>query len=364
MQDLVNVGICESPESALATALRVGRHLTGADAMLGAVTNDEGSYTMRAADNVVGDGLIGIMISGGIGLGGRVLGEGRPVGVDDYTTETTISGHYKQLVSEAGLHGIACVAAGVAGGPGVLLYGAMNDAAAPGGRATETLERVAEVAALSLHRLAERRRNIDLEVLRERQRIAFALHDSVAQMLFAIGVSAQQSQRERDPDVLARALSEIEATAAGARAELRDVFARLSEPLPGLALDAVLEAEARLFRRQSGCHVVVTGDGEPRVLTDLAQALIVDVAREGLRNACKHADARIAVVHVGYEDRGVTLTVQAEGMRAGPGLARSQSGFVAGSGLDILVRRAEQLGGGLSLTVGEQGAAVLRLELA
>jgi signal transduction histidine kinase len=222
---------------------------------------------------------------------------------------------------------------------------------------------VAEAAALSLHRLAERRRSVDLEVLRERQRIACALHDSVAQMLFAIGVSAQQSLSVRDPDVLAKALSEIEITAAGARAELRDVFARLSEPLPGLALDAVLEAEARLFRHQTACHVVVTGDGEPRVLTDLAQALIVDVAREGLRNASKHGGARIAVVHVGYEQHRVVLTVQAEGERDFTALAGSPTTFAAGSGLGILQRRSEQLGGGLGLTFGEHGAAVLRLEL-
>ena len=69
------------------------------------------------------------------------------------------------------------------------------------------------------------------------------LHDSVAQMLFGIGVAAQQSLQTGDPGVLEDAMREIETTAADARRELRDTLHRLADGDAGLALESRLEAE-------------------------------------------------------------------------------------------------------------------------
>jgi signal transduction histidine kinase len=81
-------------------------------------------------------------------------------------------------------------------------------------------------------------------MLRDRQRLATELHDSVAQMLFTIGVAARYARQKDDPAALTAALEEIESTAAQARRELRASLRRLSRPNEGV-LDK-LNASSRL----------------------------------------------------------------------------------------------------------------------
>jgi signal transduction histidine kinase len=82
---------------------------------------------------------------------------------------------------------------------------------------------------------AARERERELARLRERERLACSLHDSVAQSLFAIGIAAQQSRDAGDPDILSERLDEIERIAADALAELREALARIGAP-DGLVL--------------------------------------------------------------------------------------------------------------------------------
>ncbi|HWD75622.1 MAG TPA: histidine kinase, partial [Solirubrobacteraceae bacterium] len=89
--------------------------------------------------------------------------------------------------------------------------------------------------ALGLFHAASRASERELATLRERQRIATALHDSVAQSLFAIGVTAQQSRQETDLATLQNQIETIETTAARAREELREALARLNAAPDGLA---------------------------------------------------------------------------------------------------------------------------------
>ena len=125
-------------------------------------------------------------------------------------------------------------------------------------------QRAAAHAELSLHQEAVRKQETELAMLRERQRIATQLHDSVAQMLFTIGAAAHYARRQDDPAALTAALEEIENTAAQARSELRASLHQLSQPAEGLAFEARLAGEARLFERATGCKVKISGRGGRR----------------------------------------------------------------------------------------------------
>lgn len=99
-----------------------------------------------------------------------------------------------------------------------LLYTGTRAAGPPADQTLRTLELVATQAELSLHQEAVRKQETELAMLRDRQRIATQLHDSVAQMLFTIGAAAHYARQRGDPAALTAALEEIENTAAQAPA--------------------------------------------------------------------------------------------------------------------------------------------------
>jgi len=131
-----------------------------------------------------------------------------------------------------------------------------------------------------------------------------------------------------------------------------------SQPAEGLAFEARLAGEVRLFARVSGCEVRVVRRGERRDLPTPVEDLLVDAATEGLRNAVKHAGATLSVLHLAYRADEVVLVLQTE---AGAGPVGVRAG--TGTGLAGLRRRAETLRGTLTLTEDREGRKVLRLEV-
>lgn len=302
-----------------------------------------------------------MLVTPGAGLGGYVLERGTTALVEDYATDPRISRDFVDVVSRGeGLHGIVCVPVLVHGRAEALLYAASRERGTIGGRAVARLEQAAESAAIGIAQAQERRHSLELQRLRDRERLATMLHDSVAQMLFGIGVAARQSLSDGDPSVLEAAMREIELTAASARRELRDTLEGLADCDDGLALEARLQAELRLFSQRSGCRARLARSGSSRPLPDLVSELVVDVVVEGLRNAAKHAGATFALAFLDYEERGVKVAIQSEvadHQRVG---ARPQVPGT-GRGLHGLTQRARGLGGSLELADGEGGLRVLRL---
>jgi signal transduction histidine kinase len=356
------VGSQHTPPDILTASATVSRRLLGADSAFVAVSAGADRYAMTITDGIQEPRFRDITVRAGTGLGGRVLLLGRPHRVSEYAHDPTISRDFVHVVSDIeGLTGMACVPVGGPDGVEALLYTATRSPGPIGDPGLRTMELVATHALLALQQAAIRTQEIELAVLRERQRMATRLHDSVAQMLFAIGVAAHYAHGQRDPAALTAALDEIDATAASARSELRTALHQFSQPAEGLAFEARLTGEVRLFARLSGCRARVIRRGERRELPAPVEDLLVDTAREGLRNAVKHARATLAVVHVRYRPDGVTLVLQADLPHVPADPAAPGSG--TGTGLALLRRRAQQLRGELTLTGDATRGRVLRLEL-
>jgi len=90
----------------------------------------------------------------------------------------------------------------------------------------------------------------------------------------------------------------------------------LSQPAEGLAFEARLAGETRLFERTTGCRVKITRRGGRRDIPQPIEDLLIDTALEWLRNAVKYAQARAAMMHLAYQDDAVTLVLQANGSRS------------------------------------------------
>jgi signal transduction histidine kinase len=189
----------------------------------------------------------------------------------------------------------------------------------------------------------------------ERRRLAQDLHDGVIQDLSAMSyalpaVLAQlPDEPEADP---ARSIGErmTEALIQDLRA-LRSVLIDLvPADLDGNGLQQALEA---LGQRSAdrGLHVEVSVEPDLGIGSAVA-GLVYRVAREGLRNAEKHAEARTASVHVALEGDCVEILVDDDGQ--GIKTREASDGHV---GLRLLEELVADVGGDLSLTnVPGQGA--------
>lgn len=371
------VGLHQTTPEILAACAQVSREILGADATFAALAGPAGAYPMSVTDGIRDLRFREITVRPGTGLGGQVLLRRRPHRVAEYLHDPTISRDFVHVVCELeGLHGMACVPVHGPDRIEALLYTGTRAAAPPADATVSMLELAAAQAELALHQAAARRQETELAMLRDRQRLATQLHDSVAQMLFTIGVAAHYARRQGDPAALTAALEEIEATAAQARSELRASLHRLSQPADGLAFEARLAGEARLFERTTGCRVKITKRGERRDIPQPAEDLLIDTALEGLRNAVKHARAQVAMLHLAYQPDEVTLVLQAGTQAVRPThpgdsvhlgdspvhpRGRGQAG--TGAGLALLRHRAAQLRGTLELTCDSAGHTVLRIEL-
>ncbi len=94
--------------------------------------------------------LRGLEVRSGAGLGGRVLREGRPAGVEDYGRALDITHDYDGPVLAEGLRTVAAVPVLVAGRPRAVLYAASREGGSVGDRARDALARAAARMAAEL----------------------------------------------------------------------------------------------------------------------------------------------------------------------------------------------------------------------
>ena len=200
-------------------------------------------------------------------------------------------------------------------------------------------------------------RSAELLLVRERDRIARDLHDTVIQNLFATGLGLQAVQRsgidgEEGQQRLVRAIESIDATVKEIRSTIFALHdaGRADVTTRGRLL-AVVEEIATLI----GFAPHVQLDGPIDTLVDAALAdQLVPVLRESLTNVAKHARATRVVVRIQVTASGITIEVTDDGV------GFPEDVRAGGMGLANLVSRADGLGGRVEFgSVPGGGARVL-----
>lgn len=184
----------------------------------------------------------------------------------------------------------------------------------------------------------------------ERERIARDLHDSVIQQLFASALllnAVADTSKNSQCSTATRQVADTLSTVIG---EIRRGIIEVRSEVPS-SLEAELNDTVQLIARGAGAffHVTVADgvdcDGEIRSNLRIA-------VREAATNAVRHGHATQVGVAVAREGFHVVVRVTDDGvgLSAEPGTA---------SGLANLRRRAEQLGGSMSIEAGASGGTVL-----
>ncbi|MFD8855967.1 sensor histidine kinase [Streptomyces vinaceus] len=187
--------------------------------------------------------------------------------------------------------------------------------------------------------------------LRERQRIAQDMHDSLGHQLALIAVHT--GALEVDPQLTERqreAVGVLRQASVAAMHELREVVGILRDgveaPVPAEEAQPAARGVAGIAgiveaARSAGTDVRMTVSGRPRPLVAACDHAAYRIVQEALTNAYKHASGAPISVELRYEDDSLVVEI-ANGPAAGPGVGAVVSG---GQGLTGLRERARLVGG-------------------
>jgi len=214
---------------------------------------------------------------------------------------------------------------------------------------------LAAAAAVAIDNARLHARTRELDLVRDRERIARDLHDTVIQRLFAAGLSLQAAARDIDePEVRARVEAAIDHLDLTSREIRTSIFELQSHDLSASSPRRALLALGDELAAALGSRPTFQFDGPVDTLLEGdALSHLVAVVREGLSNVAHHAPGAKAMVVVAIADGWLDVMVDDDG--PGPGPKR-----IDGHGLVNLESRALELGGTCAFGSRPQGGSRLR----
>jgi signal transduction histidine kinase/ligand-binding sensor domain-containing protein len=199
------------------------------------------------------------------------------------------------------------------------------------------------LVAFGLHRLRVRRVEAQFSaVMKERNRMAREIHDTLAQGLAAIGlnlsaIEAEPSEQRREQH-LQKARGLVETTLNEAHRSIWDLFPRHLERND---LMAGLAGLARDIGEHTNVHIDLCTAGQVRGLSELAHRNLFRIAQEAVANAIRHANAEQIQIRLDFGLDAVQLTIMDDGR------GFDQEAASQGFGLESMRDRAVEIGGTL-----------------
>ena len=187
----------------------------------------------------------------------------------------------------------------------------------------------------------------ELLIADERERIARDLHDTLGQMLFAIGLEIGECAHASGDPALERRLAAVQASVSEATAEVRQAIHALSFlERGGHDLVRSLRNLVRKHDKYGPFHAELRVSGAPVQLAPGKEEALFRVAYEALTNVEKHARASVVVLRLEFTAECVRLTIRDDGI----GMALRPGGDLGlHFGLRTMRRRMSEVGGKLDI---------------
>lgn len=223
----------------------------------------------------------------------------------------------------------------------------------------EALQGIVKFAALAVVKLRTADQARQLVALRERQRLARELHDSLSQTLFSANVIAESLPRlwTRDFEQVPFELERLHRLTSGALAELRMLLlesrmqskGEASQGEPGLIADKGLGKDLLV-------DVTLAAD-VTRSFPWATLLNLVAIAKEAITNIVKHSQAEHVTMSLMDQGGGFELVVRDDGVGFEPGQERPGR-----LGLKIMQERAESVGAKLEILSQPGAGSEVRLQ--
>ena len=194
----------------------------------------------------------------------------------------------------------------------------------------------------------------------EGRRLARELHDSVGQLLVAIGIniSTVRSQIHKLDEAGAKAVTENASLVAQISDEIRTISHLLHPPLLDEAgLASALGWYVDAFSERSKIRVEIEVPSELRLPTDMEIA-VFRIVQECLTNIHRHSGSKTASVSIRQEADHIRVVAQDRGKGIPAHQLRLISDGQSGVGFRGMRERIQYLGGDLKIESGETGTAI------
>ena len=205
-------------------------------------------------------------------------------------------------------------------------------------------------------------RDTELAALRERERLARELHDSLGHGLVTLTVQLEAAQRLylMDPQKASTLMDEMKQLSRTTMEQLRRSLGGLrTSGLGDQPLGASLEKLCTDAERSDGlkAHCTIAA-GTERMPPSVAEALW-RVAQEGLRNTTRHAQAKLVELALDLTPGEAVLTVTDDGI----GLPKDAENKPGHFGLRGMRERVEGLGGTFVARQNDRGGTLLQARM-
>jgi len=201
-----------------------------------------------------------------------------------------------------------------------------------------------------------------LAVMKERNRLARDLHDSVTQALYGVTLYAEAATRQLlsgETEMVVDHLCEIRATAQESLREMRLLIFELRLPaLRSEGLAAALQARLEAVEARAGLDTLLQVDGDLKLAPEVEEGLY-RIAQEALNNTLRHARASGISVVLHRNDKAMTMHIEDDGVGFDLDEARVQGGF----GLKGMEERVARLGGKLHIQSGPGEGTRIKVEV-
>ena len=213
-------------------------------------------------------------------------------------------------------------------------------------------------------------KEILLELERERTRISFELHDTVAQEITSASLilkSAEKTDGEKsNGSPMDETLTEAQNLLENAQKEIRGILSALNPPaLEESSVETLMRELCASFQKSSGveCSLNVAEDFSSLTFTADEKLNIFRIVQEALTNIQKHANATSVQVIFrlnGGGKKGYVFFVCDDGLGFNVNNGFRKKNF----GLKSIEQRVSFLGGTLKILSGEQTGTTIRVEVA
>lgn len=216
---------------------------------------------------------------------------------------------------------------------------------------------IAELEAAQRALEAAQQREAELAVLRERERLARDLHDSLGHTLVVLSVQLEAIQRlyRVDPVQASAQVDELKTLTRASMEALRRSLAGLRAPgLGERALRPALQALCVEFGERTGLTVTCQVEGAADALGPALAETLWRVTQEALTNVEKHAQASQVTVLLTCAPPAAVLRVTDDGIGLPPDAEAVANHF----GLRGMRERVEGVGGTFTVRSGDHGTVV------
>jgi signal transduction histidine kinase len=205
-------------------------------------------------------------------------------------------------------------------------------------------------------------READLATMRERNRLAREMHDSLGHALVSIAIKLE-AVRLLYPVDSERATRELDDTTALVRSTMTELRHSLAGLRPAVLEEQPLQRALAELTRDMGQRTGITAehciDAQTAELDRGMQEAFYRVSQEALTNVAKHAAAQHVALSLAVRDGAAMLEVSDDGVGLG-GAPRPGSG---GLGVLGMRERIEALGGTLTIGPRSDRGTVLRARI-